>query len=217
MFIYSKKLCILFNIGKTAVGKQLADLLGMHFMPDITMDYYYTNDYGYDMRKLDPQLPVNCRSYDERNFLENPEHFNAAALQIIKFKLRYAHYIDAIAHLLNTGQGVILERSPYSDFVFLEAMYKCKYISKIAREIYYTLHRHAMPDLLHPHVIVYLDAPVPKVLDLVKERKLPYEVNSKAMNTTYLETMEYELKYKFLKDIGYYNIIHKIIFKYLFI
>lgn len=172
-------------------------------MPDVTMDSYYINNYGYDMRKLDPQLPANCRSYDERNFLENPEHFNAAAFQIIKFKLRYANYIDAIAHLLNTGEGVIIERSPYSDFAFLEAMYKCKYVSKKVREIYYVLHKHAMPDLLHPHLVVYLDAPVPKLLDLVKERKLPHEVNSQAMNNKYLETMEYELKYKFLRDIRY--------------
>lgn len=191
------------SIGKTAVGKELADLLDMHFMPDITMDAYYINDYGYDLRKLDPQLPVNIRSFDERNFLENPEHFNAAALQIIKFKLRYAHYIDAIAHLLNTGEGVILERSPFSDFAFLEAMFKCKYVSKKAYEIYYTLHRHAMPDLLHPHVVIYLDVPVPKLLDLIKERNVPHEVNSKAMNTEYLETMEEKLKYKFLRDIRY--------------
>lgn len=193
-------LCLIF-LGKTAVGHQLADLLGMHFMPDITMDAYYINDYGYDMRKLDPQLPVNCRSFDEKNFLENPEHFNAASFQIIKYKLRYAHYIDAIAHLLNTGEGVIIERSPYSDFAFLEAMYKCKYVSKAARQMYYILYKHAMPDLLHPHLVVYLDAPVPRLLDLVKERKLPYEVNSKAMNTKYLETMDSELKYKFLRDI----------------
>lgn len=194
---------LLYFTGKTAIGKQLAELLDMHFMPDITMDYYYINDYGYDMRKLDPQLPVNCRSFDERNFLQDPEHWNAASFQIIKFKLRYAHYIDAIAHLLNTGEGVILERSPFSDFVFLEAMYKCKYVSKTARDIYYILHKHAMPDLLHPNIVIYLDAPVPRILDLVKERKLPHEVNSKAMNTTYLETMEHEFKYKFLRDIRY--------------
>lgn len=187
--------------GKTALGKQLAEQLEMHFMPDITMDSYYINYYGYDMRKLDSQLPVNCRSFDERNFLENPEHFNAAAFQIIKFKLRYAHYIDAIAHLLNTGEGVVIERSPYSDFAFVEAMYKCKYLSKGARDVYYTLHKHAIPDLLRPHLVIYLDTPVPRVLDLAKERKLPHEINSKAMNTKYLETMENEFKYKFLRDI----------------
>lgn len=186
--------------GKSAIGKELADLLGMHFIPDITMDFYYTNDYGFDMRKLDPQLPVNCRSFDERNFLENPEHFNAASFQIIKYKLRYASYIDAIAHMLNTGDGVILERSPYSDFAFVEAMYKCKYMSKAARDIYYILRKHAMPDLVHPHIVIYLDAPVSRVLDLVKKRNLPHEVNSKAMNTKYLETMEYQFKYKYLPE-----------------
>ncbi|XP_050533861.1 NADH dehydrogenase [ubiquinone] 1 alpha subcomplex subunit 10, mitochondrial [Daktulosphaira vitifoliae] len=190
------------GIGKTEIGKQLADELGMHFMPDVTMDSYYINNYGYDMRKLDSQLPVNCQSFDEQNFLQSPNHYNAAAFQIIKFKLRYAHYIDAIAHVLNTGDGVIIERSPFSDFVFLEAMYKCKYVSKMVYKIYYTLYRHAMPDLLHPNLVIYLDVPVSKILEQIKKRNQPNEVNSKAMNAEYLECMEDQFKSKFLRDIN---------------
>lgn len=39
-------------------------------------------------------------------------------------------YVDALAHLLNTGQGVVLERSPYSDTVFMDAMATKGYVQK---------------------------------------------------------------------------------------
>lgn len=38
--------------------------------------------------------------------------------------------MDALAHVFSTGQGVVLDRCVYSDFVFLEAMYSHGYISK---------------------------------------------------------------------------------------
>lgn len=49
---------------------------------------------------------------------------------------RFNQYIDALAHVLSTGQGVVLDRCCYSDFVFLEAMFSQGYISKTG-EIYF--------------------------------------------------------------------------------
>lgn len=43
---------------------------------------------------------------------------------------RLSQYIDALAHVLSTGQGVVLDRCVYSDFVFAEAMFSQNYISK---------------------------------------------------------------------------------------
>jgi NADH dehydrogenase (ubiquinone) 1 alpha subcomplex subunit 10 len=94
------------------------------------MDKIYINPYGYDMRQLDPQLPKDCRSFDLKNFLADPHHKNVAQFQIRMYMLRYEAYIDALAHVLSTGQGVVLERSCYSDFVFLETMVKHGYISR---------------------------------------------------------------------------------------
>lgn len=42
----------------------------------------------------------------------------------------YSQYIDALAHILSTGQGVVLDRSVYSDFVFLESMFSQGYVSR---------------------------------------------------------------------------------------
>lgn len=46
---------------------------------------------------------------------------------------RLSQYIDALAHLLSTGQGVILDRSVYSDFVFTEAMFSQGYLSQLGK------------------------------------------------------------------------------------
>jgi NADH dehydrogenase (ubiquinone) 1 alpha subcomplex subunit 10 len=49
--------------GKSAFAKSLAEDLDMLHMPEVTMDNFYISSYGYDLRKLDPQLPVQARSY----------------------------------------------------------------------------------------------------------------------------------------------------------
>ena len=116
--------------GKSQFAKELADELEMIYMPAPTMDYIYINPYGYDLRKLDPKLPVNCRSFDFKNFCANPTHVNVAQYQIRMYMIRYSKYIDALAHLLSTGQGVVMNRSCFSDYVFLETMFKHNYISK---------------------------------------------------------------------------------------
>lgn len=82
---------------------------------------------------------------------------NSYRLQLWMYVMRVLQYSDAIEHLLTTGtidtlrlllesfysktlisiliscllgQGVILERSPFSDMVFLDAMFKQGYIRK---------------------------------------------------------------------------------------
>lgn len=116
--------------GKSKFAQELANELEMLYMPEANMDLIYINPYGYDMRQLDPQLPKDVRSFDVKNFLADPTARNVAVFQIRMYMLRYSQYIDALAHVLSTGQGVVLDRSCYSDFVFIEAMANSGYISK---------------------------------------------------------------------------------------
>lgn len=149
--------------GKSKFAKELAEELEMLYVPEANMDLIYINSYGYDMRQLDPQMPESCRSYDVVNFCKDPNHFLAANYQIKMYMLRYEQYVDAIAHVLSTGQGVVLDRSCYSDFVFLEAMYRSGYVSKDARSVYYELRQNTIDELLKPHLVIYLDLSVDAV------------------------------------------------------
>ena len=116
--------------GKGALAKELADELDMAYFDAPTIAKTLFNNYGYDLRKLDSKLPEDCRSYDESDFLKNPKTVKAARMQIKMFQLHFQNYVDALAHILNTGQGVVMNRSVYSNFVFLEAMVANGFVSR---------------------------------------------------------------------------------------
>ncbi|KAI4463056.1 deoxynucleoside kinase [Holotrichia oblita] len=116
--------------GKSKFAQELADELEMIYFPEANLDMVLTNEYGYDLKQLDPQLPESCRSFDVNNFLMNPKHRLTATFQLQQYAVKYSQYIDALAHILSTGQGVVLDRCVYSDFVFVEAMYSKGYISR---------------------------------------------------------------------------------------
>lgn len=148
--------------GKTEFAKTLADDLGMMHFPEANMDYHYMVN-GINLRKFDCKLPEDAKTYDHCNFNVDPKHRNTAAFQLMMYTARYGQYVDALAHLLNTGQGVVLERSPFSDFVFMEAMASQNYISKKVKHYYYDVRNTGIEDLLRPHLVIYLDLPVDKV------------------------------------------------------
>lgn len=188
--------------GKTKFAKELADELEMMYMPAPTMDDVYINSYGYDLRKLDSKLPEAVRSYDNKNFCENPNHRSAGTFQIRMYMLRLSNYIDALAHILSTGQGVVCNRSPYSDFIFLEAMFRNKFISRGVRSAYYDIVNHSISELMRPHLVIYLDVPISKTKENIKKRNIAYEVNSKVFSDQYLSDIEAGYKQKFLKEIS---------------
>lgn len=157
--------------GKTDFARSLADDLGMKHYPEATMDIHYCRQ-GEDLRQFNSLIPEDTRTFDHVDFNLHPTHRLAGNFQIMMYIARYSQYIDALTHLFNTGQGVVLERSPYSDFVFLEAMYACKYISRGVRSVYYELRENTIEELLRPHLVIYLDVPVDKVSLLLSEIKL---------------------------------------------
>lgn len=79
--------------GKSEVAKQLAEELDMLYFPEANLDMIYTNDYGFDMKTLDEQLPEACRSFDVNNFLLNPKHRLAATFQVNQYQTKYVSYI----------------------------------------------------------------------------------------------------------------------------
>lgn len=149
--------------GKTTFAASLAEDLGMKHFPEANMDIHYVRPNGVDIRMFDKDIPEDTRTFDHVNFNLSPNHRLAGNFQIMMYMARYSQYIDALAHLLNTGQGVVLERSPYSDFVFLEAMVSQNYISKGVKSVYYELRANTIEDLMRPHLVIYLDVPVNKV------------------------------------------------------
>lgn len=71
-----------------------------------------------------------------------------------------------------------------------------------ARNVYYDIHSNTIGELMKPHLVIYLDVPVPIIQKRIKERNFPHEVNSKVFTQQYLSDMEYFYKQRFLKEIG---------------
>uniref|UniRef100_A0A671SRQ7 NADH:ubiquinone oxidoreductase subunit A10 n=1 Tax=Sinocyclocheilus anshuiensis TaxID=1608454 RepID=A0A671SRQ7_9TELE len=113
--------------GKGALAQKLSDKLGMLYMPE--PDIHYVDKMTKEKVPLDKAFNGNCSL--EKFYLEpKASDGNSYRLQCWMYLMRLLQYSDAVEHLLSTGQGVILERSPFSDIVFLEAMFKEGFIRK---------------------------------------------------------------------------------------
>jgi len=186
------------GIGKTEVAKAIAEEFEMEYFPSATMDDMYINKYGFDQRKLDPKLPPHMRSYEELDFGRNPTDDRAVSMQFRLFLVKFFKYADAMAHLFNTGDGVVVEGTPYADLVFLETMYNMGYVNKMEREAYYAWRANNIVYLLRPHVVVFLDASPDVVYDNLKKRGRGEE---KGFNKAFLEKLLENYKHHFLQTV----------------
>jgi len=89
-------------------------------------------------------------------FYENPKKY-ALKLQLWIFRQRFRTYIAATEHVLKSGQGVLLDRSVFSDAVFAEVNYQQGSISQEGYEYYKELRKQALKAVLIPHTTLYLD------------------------------------------------------------
>jgi len=184
------------GLGKSKFAAELAEELDMLYVPNSTMDDYYNNSYGYDLRELDHLFHHEKNiSYDEAKFAQDPTSQNGGIDRMLH-KLSYIRlnkYVDLLAHIFNTGQGIVTEKSPFSDYVFLEAAYKFGWVDRTSRTFINKLRAQYIPQLLKPNLIIYLDAPVDVVQSKIRERAKtthPWEKNSPVYeNTSYLTTL----------------------------
>ncbi|CAG2100902.1 unnamed protein product [Medioppia subpectinata] len=188
--------------GKEVVAKELAKHFGMHYMPEPDLEDMYINHNGFDYRSLNKYLSPIVQAVDEKMYYEDPHHKGVHWMKMFFYRKRFEQYIEALAHFYNTGQGVILERSPYSDFVFTEAMNKCGYFTDNATDYYYRVRHRTIFKLQRPHLVIYLDVSPEECLRRIKERNIPHEVNSKVLTKEYLQIIGDQYKKRFLPEIA---------------
>lgn len=70
------------------------------------------------------------------------------------------------------------------------------------RSLYYEIRSNSIGELLKPHLIIYLDVPVNKVVENIKKRKISYEENSTVLTSDYLSVMEKYYKQNYLKEMS---------------
>ncbi|XP_033223334.1 NADH dehydrogenase [ubiquinone] 1 alpha subcomplex subunit 10, mitochondrial [Belonocnema kinseyi] len=186
-------------VGKGELAKKLAHDLDMLYVPQTVLEDEWVHKYNFDLRTLDDKLPESCRSVDLSTFLNNPSLRNGGVMQLFFYRLRFHKYMKILAHVLSTGQGVVTERSPWSDDCFAKAMHANGYLSPNAFKLYNTMVEQSLHELMRPHLVVYLDASVKDVQEKIKKRNIPGE--SKIFNEKFLTDLENNYKYDFLKKM----------------
>ncbi|XP_010862831.1 NADH dehydrogenase [ubiquinone] 1 alpha subcomplex subunit 10, mitochondrial [Esox lucius] len=178
--------------GKGALAQSLADKLGMLYMPE--PDTKYLDKIMKEKEPLASAFNGNC-SLDK--FYSDPKSAdgNSYRLQAWMYLMRLLQWSDAMEHMLATGQGVILERSPYSDMVFVEAMFKQGYIRKACVEHYNEIKGISICEFLPPHLVIYLDVPAEEV-----QKKL--KATGKDIPLPYLKSIEDAYKKTYLPQIS---------------
>ncbi|RLV92729.1 hypothetical protein DV515_00013672 [Chloebia gouldiae] len=85
------------------------------------------------------------------------------------------------------------------DFVFLDAMLKQGYVHKRCLDHYKEVKEISISELLPPHLVIYVDVPVPEVQKRIQEKGKPYE---KKVSPSYLQSIEDAYKKTFLPEIS---------------
>jgi len=204
-FNYNSKMVVVDGppaIGKTEFAKKLADELDMKFVPGFTMDDYYINSYGYDLRDFDYRLTYErAKSFDEKKFSIDPTSGNGGLDRMLwlSHQIRYADYMKALAHIFNTGEGIVTERSPFMDYIYVDAALEQGWIERSTKDHYYKVRAMMITELLRPNLIIHLNAPTDVVQSKIRKRAAtthPWEKNSPVWeNTDYVEQL-YQNKFK---------------------
>lgn len=158
--------------GKSRFAKELADQLGMKHFPEPTLDDVFITKTGFDYRTLNWRVPESAQLVDIRMFYENPHHIRTGNFQGFMYKVRFGQYIDALSHLFNTGQGVVLERCLWSDSVFLDTLYKQGFIKEDGHRFLTNMKIQSERDMLRPHLVIYLDVSVDTSMERIKKRNI---------------------------------------------
>lgn len=199
----SKVITVEGNIGagKREFARRLADEFDLKVI-DPTSDsqcFIYHNS-NFDIRTVDDFLPEGAKGYDLQRFLNDPKpkQGRVGRLQLFWYREKVIDYAGAIAHLLNTGQGVVLVRSAFSDMVFAEALRQVGWITRNFNAFYNEIRAATICELLPPHLTIYLDAPVDVCKQRIAKRNNPLEKNSPNLTDAYLHAIEAAYKEKFL-------------------
>ncbi|KAM9692484.1 NADH dehydrogenase [ubiquinone] 1 alpha subcomplex subunit 10, mitochondrial isoform 5-T5 [Dama dama] len=182
--------------GKSKLAKEVAEKLGLKHFPEAGI--HYADSTTGDGKPLPVQFSGNCSL---EKFYDDPKSNDGHSyrLQAWLYASRLLQYADALEHLLSTGQGVVLERSIYSDFVFLEAMYRQGFIRKQCVDHYNQVKKVTVCEYLPPHVVVYVDVPVPELQSRIQKKGNPHEMK---ITSAYLQDIENAYKGTFLPEMS---------------
>jgi len=193
-------------VGKNEFAQRLAKDFDLQFIPAATdAECFKLVENNFDLRELNEILPQRCHFYDWEAFLTQKNGFPhgfVGRLQLQWYFTKWKTYAFALQHLFHTGQGAVIVRSPFSDHVFAEAMYKCGYVTRNYMDYYDMFVRNSLCEVLKPHLAIYLDTSLDVIKERMKKRGNKAELESPMMSDKFLQAIDDTYKNKFLTAIS---------------
>jgi len=192
-------------IGKTKFAKELAEAFDMKYMGPVSHDDIYTGPYNTDYRKWNDLYPDWYKCFDEKDFFRNPMGDYEGTCDRYHhriYKMKWVNQLRAQQHILNTGQGVVMEGCANSDPAYFNAAYQAGWIQDEMKSLYQAHFNNTYFQVFKPNLIVYLDAPVDQVQRNIKARGNEWDKDSPVWNNTqYLSSIYNEFKNNYLRDM----------------
>eukprot|EP01116_Phalansterium_solitarium_P012802 TRINITY_DN2941_c0_g1_i1.p1 TRINITY_DN2941_c0_g1~~TRINITY_DN2941_c0_g1_i1.p1 ORF type:complete len:309 (+),score=51.91 TRINITY_DN2941_c0_g1_i1:224-1150(+) len=120
------------SAGKSTLSKEISDMLDYRLFLEPTISNPYLS-----------------------RFYADPKRY-ALRMQMWLLKQRYYTYVSAWRHMMETGQGAILDRSVFSDWVFAEKNRLDGNITEAGFRYYSTIRTTMLEQLPLPDVVLYL-------------------------------------------------------------
>lgn len=154
----------------------MAEDLGIKYWGDITPELDYRTDDGFDYRDLNVKLHEDVWFPDFKSVLETKNPYQAASWELYVLRLRSYHYLAGLTHMMNTGDGIVLERSPWTGTVFARTLRDMNLVGPEFLEHYWEVRSAAFANMYRPHIIIYLDVPIDKCLENAKKKVILLKV-----------------------------------------
>ena len=90
-------------------------------------------------------------------------------MQLWLLRQRFRTYCEAVCYVNKSGEGVILDRSVYSDWVFAENSRRDGTISPEGFDYYSKLRTHMLKSLPDPTLVLYLDVRAEECFRRIRE------------------------------------------------
>ena len=117
-----------FGSGKSAFAKELAKKIDFVYAREPNLDeHFYKMPNGESRRTIINDIVKNNARFHADSIDEwhlEPTFKRAIALQHQFYLIRFMQMRTALLHVMSTGQGVVLERTVFSDSVIGQAMYE---------------------------------------------------------------------------------------------
>lgn len=192
-----------FGSGKSEFAQKLAKEIDFVYArePDLEA-HLYKQPNGENTRDIINEIVGENKRFRIDNIEEwhkDPSFKSTIALQHNFYNIRWMQMRTALLHLMSTGQGVVLERSVFSDAVIGQSLYENNFLSDEAFRFYLRdLIPNTIAELWRPHVMIYLDKTPEDCLKTIKEKGKPYEKESKVYNLEFLRSMDKNYKKNFI-------------------